>query len=141
MPRDAIYLICASLNQHSGRKALSQNGAKCPFFRKNVNGMDICIQNVSWPMVCSIVKGHMDSNEVPAGEITSPSCLDRRLPVSEQVSCSQMKMLHLREDAKLSRTRFFLMYQISSSSHTSNVWYLITHQKNWKITFYTACQH
>lgn len=100
------WSVQASTSTQVGRHFLrmGQNG---PFFRKNVNGMDICIQNVSWPMVCSIVKGHMDSNEVPAGEITSPSCLDRCLPVSEQVSCSQMKMLHLREDAKLSRTRFF----------------------------------
>lgn len=73
--------------------ALSQNRAECPFFRKNVSGMDICIQNVAQPMVCSIVKGHRDSNEVPAGKITSPLCLDRHLPMSEQVSHSRMETL------------------------------------------------
>lgn len=89
--------------------------------------MDICIQNVARPMVCSIVKGHRDSNEVPAGKITSPLCLDRHLPMSEQVSCSRMETLHLGEDGDIMKngtvfclnTKSVLSYQVNVGYESS----------------------
>lgn len=93
--------------------ALSQNRAECPFFRKNVSGIDICIQNVAQPMVCSIVKGHRDSNEVPAGKITSPLCLDRHLPCQNRSAVAGWK--HFEE-------RDFSSFNIKSVvSHQPNI--------------------
>lgn len=63
--------------------------------------MDICIQTVARPMVFSILKGHGDSNEVPAGKITSPLCLDRHVYMSKQVSCGRLEQLHLEEDSNV----------------------------------------
>lgn len=72
------------------------NRAKCPFFwGKDGSGTDICIQNDARALSCSVVKGHRDSNEAPAGKITSPLCLTGHLTTSEQVNCGRMETLHL----------------------------------------------
>lgn len=74
--------------------------------------MNICIQNIARPMVCSIVKGHRDANEVPAGKITSPLCLDRHLPMLEEVSCSRMEPLHLGEDGNIMKNGYIFCLTI-----------------------------
>lgn len=91
--------------------ALSQIGAQCPFFPEKKKKMPvewICIQNAARSMVCSIAKGHRDSNEVPAGKITSPLWPDRHLPLLEQVSCSRMETLQ-HDDEATWRTLFVLL--------------------------------
>lgn len=69
--------------------------------------MDICIQSVARPMVCSIVKGHWGSNEVPTGKITSPLCLNGPLPMSEQVSRGGMELLYFGADGYIMRNGNF----------------------------------
>lgn len=70
--------------------------------------MDICIQTVAGPMVFSIVKGHRDSNEVPAGKITSPLCLDRHIAISKQVSRSQLEQPHLQQASNIQKNGAYL---------------------------------
>ena len=103
-------MIHASWNQCSGWQHFLKTVQNVLSFikKKKASEMDICIQNVTRPMVCSIVKGHRDSNEVPAGKITSPLCLDRHLPMSEQVSCSRMELLHPEEDGNSMRNGNFI---------------------------------
>lgn len=57
-------------------------------------------------MVFSSVKGHLASNEVPTGKITSFLCLDRPVTMSKPVSCSRMEKIPLKRTAPLRRMGF-----------------------------------
>lgn len=102
--------------------ALSQIGLNV--LHENVSGMDICIQNNTEPVGCSVVKGHMESNEVSGGKITSPLCLSRHLRLSEQVRCSKMETLHFRTDRMQS---FRLLFQSKSFFISNTLFTILKH--------------
>lgn len=83
---------------------------------------------------------------MPAGKISCPSCLDRYLPMSEQVSCSRMEMLHPGDDGNIFKNgTFFVLDQmcfVISSKY--NIWKLhitlnIEQHYEWYIIHYCNC--